>query len=117
YFSAKISAFGMFATSSALTSAANSSIALGCFSVFFTYSSFPNIVLHILNSPQLCMAVWSERHVMQLDKRLLKLACTLWLIVSSRSAHQDFKQEILNVFVLSSEHGLSLSVVAALMVS
>ena len=32
--SAKESAFGSFATSSALTSAANSSIALGCFSVF-----------------------------------------------------------------------------------
>ena len=39
------------------------------------------------------MAVWSERHVMQLDKRLLKLARTLWLIVSSRSAGP---QKILN---------------------
>src|SRR4029434_5108913 len=42
---------------------------------------------------QLCMAVWSERHVMQLDKRLLKLARTLWLIFSSRSAGP---QKILN---------------------
>src|SRR4029434_5240322 len=49
--------------------------------------------LAILNFPQLCMAVWSERHVMQLDKRLLKLARTLWLSVSSRSAGP---QKILN---------------------
>src|SRR4029434_565687 len=89
---------------------------------FFTYSSFPNIVFHIwllaiLNFPQLCMAVWSERHVMQLDKRLLKLARTLWLTVSLMSAGP---QKILNrkyVFFLSSEHGLSLSVAAALLVS
>src|SRR4029434_10468799 len=95
---------------------------IGMLFSFFTYSSFAIIVLHISlavgnNFPQLCMAVWSERHVMQLDKRLLKLARTLWLIVSSRSAGP---QKILNrkyVFFLSSEHGLSLSVVAALMVS
>src|SRR4029434_5110858 len=72
----------------------------------------------MLNFPQLCMAVWSERHVMQLDKRLLKLARTLWLIVSSRSAGP---QEILNGQYIkdcrTSEHGLSLSDVAALMVS
>ena len=46
---------------------------------------------------------------MQLDKRLLKLARTLWLIVSSMSAGP---QKILNgkyyiFFFLSSEHGLS----------
>src|SRR4029434_9838517 len=61
------------------------------------------------------MAFWSERHVMQLDKRVLKLARQLWLIVCWPS--KDFKQEILNVYFLSSEHGLPLSVVAALMVS
>src|SRR4029434_4986174 len=57
--------------------------------LFCTY----HYLLAILNFPQLCMAVWSERHVMQLDKRLLKLARTLWLIVSSRSAGP---QKILN---------------------
>src|SRR4029434_5073281 len=57
------------------------------------------------------MAVWSERHVMQLDKRLLKLARTPWLIVSSMSAGP---QKILNgpgnikCLFLSSEHVLSL---------
>src|SRR4029434_5100263 len=122
---AKKSAFGSFATSSALTSAANSSIgrALGCFSVSLRTHPSKTLVciyqylLAILNFPQLRMAVWSERHVMQLDKRLLKIACTLLLIVSSRSAGP---QKILNgkyVFFLSSEHGLSLSVVAAVMIS
>ena len=41
------------------------------------------------------MAFWSERHVMQLDKRVLKLARELWLIVCWPS--KDFKLEILNV--------------------
>src|SRR4029434_5527618 len=57
------------------------------------------------------MAFWSEQHVMQLDKRLLKLARQLWLIVLSRSA---VPQNILNgpgnikCLFLSSEHVLSL---------
>ena len=64
------------------------------------------------------MAVWSERHVMQLDKRLLKLARTLAnFLIKVCWPSKDFKREILNVFFLSSEHGLPLSVVAAMMVS
>src|SRR4029434_4847263 len=82
-------------------SAANSSIgrALGCFSVFLRTHPSQTLfctyhkLLAILNFLQLSMTVLSERHVMQLDKRLLKLARTLWLIVSSRSAGP---QKILN---------------------
>src|SRR4029434_9838142 len=61
------------------------------------------------------MAVWSERHVMQLDKASSHTLADCLIKVCWPS--KDFKQEILNVFFLSSERGLSLSVVAALMVS
>src|SRR4029434_5295904 len=76
--------------------------------LFCTYHS----LLAILNFPQLCMAFWSERHVMQLSSPTLA-DCLLALKIFETGL------EILNVcfFQVSMCCLLSLSVVAALMSS
>src|SRR4029434_3618097 len=64
------------------------------------------------------MAVWSERHVMQLEEAFKASSHTLAdCLIKVYWPSKDFKQEIYIKKIISSEHGLSLSVVAALMVS
>src|SRR4029434_1446877 len=81
---------------------------IGMLFSFFTYSSFPNIVLHIsLAVGNIKLSAWLFGLSDTLADCLIKVC---W-------PSTDFKWEILNLFFLSSEHGLSLNVVAALMVS
>ena len=64
------------------------------------------------------MAVWSERHVMQLEEAFKASSHTLAdCLIKVCWPSKDSKREILNGFFLSSEHGLSFNVVADLMVS